>query len=93
MEGTLYALLLTEFYTNQFKTLEGSLIMVCIYACGFGIIVNLFSSRGLCPWRAYVVTQSLVSASVSFRIGSALAPTFELAQCLSFKGVHSFLIV
>ena len=32
------------------------------------------SSPGLCPWRAYVITQSLASASVS-----------ALTQCLSFQ--------
>ena len=31
-----------------------------------------FSSPGLCPWRGYVVTQALASASA-------------LAQCLSFQ--------
>ena len=36
--------------------------------------VLVFSSPGLSPWRAYVVTQSLVSATVS-----------ALAQCLSFQ--------
>ena len=36
------------------------------------------SSPGLCPWRAYVITQSLASASVS-----------ALTQCLSF---HSFFV-
>ena len=35
----------------------------------FGVII--FSSPGLCPWRAYVVTQALASASA-------------LAVCLSF---------
>ena len=36
----------------------------------------IFSSRGLCPWRAYVVTQALASASAS---------ASALAQCLSFQ--------
>ena len=37
---------------------------------------RLISSPGLCPWRAYVVTQALASASVS---------DSALAQCLSFQ--------
>ena len=36
------------------------------------IVFFIFSSRGLCPWRAYVVTQALASVSA-------------LAQCLSFQ--------
>ena len=36
------------------------------------VAVAVFSSPGLCSWRAYVVTQLLASASV-------------LAQCLSFQ--------
>ena len=35
---------------------------------------NIFSSPGLCPWRAYVFTQSVASALAS-----------ALAQCLSFQ--------
>ena len=42
------------------------------------LIKFIFSSPGLCPWRAYVVTLALASASAST---SASA----LAQCLSFQ--------
>ena len=49
---------------------------------------SVFSSPGLCSWRAYVVTQSLL-ASVSF--GVHISTMFQrlsasaLAQCLSFQ--------
>ena len=33
------------------------------------LLCNIFSSPGLCPWRAYVVTQVLASASVGIHIG------------------------
>ena len=32
-------------------------------------MMTIFSSLGLCPWRAYVVTQSLESVSVGIRVG------------------------
>ena len=31
---------------------------------------NIISSPGLCPWRAYVVTQALESASVGARVST-----------------------
>ena len=48
-----------------------------ILVSGLHIIgADSFSSPGLCPWRAYVVTQALASASAS---------ASALAQCLSFQ--------
>ena len=46
---------------------------------------HLFSSPGLYPWRAYVVTQSLAMASVS-------ASASLLAQCFKFSKVCIFFL-
>ena len=44
---------------------------------------QLISSPGLCPWRAYVVTQALASASVSVRLG--ISTMFKFSNvCIVF---------
>ena len=44
--------------------------------------IDIISSPGLCPWKAYAVTQLLASASVS-----ASTSAFALAQCFKFSKV------
>ena len=51
---------------------------VTSHRCSSRGFTAVISSLGLCPLTAYVVTQSLVSASVS-------AFASLLAQCLSFQ--------
>ena len=45
-------------------------------------ITSNFSSPGLCPWRAYVVTQSLASASVGVRVrvGVRVSTMFKFSK-------------
>ena len=49
-------------------------VLVCGKRHNVIYIVAIFSSPGLCPWKAYVVIQLLASASAS-----------ASAQCLSFQ--------
>ena len=44
-----------------------------------------FSSPGLRPWRAYVVTQALASASVGVRVGVRVSTMFKFSNvCIVF---------
>ena len=45
----------------------------------------LFSSPGLCPWRAYVVTQSLASASVGVHVGVRVSVCVGVRVSTVFK--------
>ena len=44
----------------------------------FHIVKVIFSSPGLCPWRAYVVTQSL--ASVGVCVGVRVSTMFKFSK-------------
>ena len=45
----------------------------------------IFSSPGLYPWRAYVVTQSLTSASVGLRVGVHIGVRVGVRVSTMFK--------
>ena len=47
---------------------------------------NIFSSPGLCPWRAYVVTQLLVLASIGICVGVQVSTMFgfDSKVCIVF---------
>ena len=49
------------------------------YPHSYFSLLFIFSSLGLCPWRAYHVTQSLASASVGFRI--RVSTMFVFKRC------------
>ena len=51
------------------------------------LVFFFFSSLGLCPWRAYVVTQALASTSVGVhvRVGNCVSTMFKFSNvCIVF---------
>ena len=50
---------------NSFKTAMSGQAGRHLASSQVYLLVNLFNSPGLCPWRAHVVTQALASASAS----------------------------
>ena len=46
-------------------------VEIC-FGIATGLNSSIFSSPGLCPWRAYDVTQALGSVSVRVRVGVSI---------------------
>ena len=58
---------ITKTYLYNFDPLKPHFFIVKL---GFTGLYIIFSSPGLCPWRDYVVTQSLASASIGVHVST-----------------------
>ena len=82
---------ITKTYLYNFDPLEPHFYIVKLGFTG----VYIISSPGLCPWRAYVVTQALASASVGVHVGVRVSTMFKFSNVcivfLMFKVLLSYL--
>ena len=53
----------------------------------FSLYIYIENFKNLCPWKAYVVTQSLASASVDVHVGARVGERVRVSTMFKFSKV------